>query len=365
MFIEAYRVVQLLGVMLYSAFPVGSFTFYFLMGCSYTNFDFVPNLYAMLAKPDSSVIFASYFMVSEDMDFIRLMGSILLFGTVSLIVYVFCRFVLQFKEARLDYMSKLCIDIMEVKVFHSFWSSLLYIVSNYQESQFAMFMIFIFAIIFLGALVGRRYSIWKETHDFSPFFVWRAASTLLVCFVAMANEIVISLLVVISLGVTLWQFFLLHSSKYLVNINSLNSANYMEERTYKVLNNYDLEVSYSFSISFRNIIITLCPFLSALVTGVLILLRDEEYYSIFLSAALIYVLLLLVVVNAVFIFLFLRERRRFLVQNKLEYLQKKYNKLGNNDTQILEERRRPSTAGPLLTVHPLTTPRSVGAATAP
>ena len=50
MFIEIFRVVQLLGVLLYSAFPIGSYTFYFLVGCSYTNFDFVPNLYAMLAK---------------------------------------------------------------------------------------------------------------------------------------------------------------------------------------------------------------------------------------------------------------------------------------------------------------------------
>jgi len=131
MFIEAFRVVQVLGVLLYSAFPIGSFSFYFLTGCSYLNFDFVPNLYAMLAKADSSVNFASYFLGSDDMDFIRLMGSILLFGLIGLVAYIFCRFVLNFKEARLDYMSKLCIDLMEVKIFHSFWSSLLYIVSNY------------------------------------------------------------------------------------------------------------------------------------------------------------------------------------------------------------------------------------------
>jgi len=227
MFIEVFRVVQLLGVLVYSAFPIGSFTFYFLVGCSYTNFDFVPNLYAMFAKTDTSAVFASYFLHSPDMDFIRLMGSVLFFGVISLVVYVICRFVLNFKEHRLDYMSKLCIDLMEVKILHSFWSSLLYVISNYQKNEFGMYMIFIFAIIFLGALIGRRYSIWKETQDFSPFFVWRMLSTFVICFVALANEIVISVLVIVSLIVTLWNFFMLHSNKYLISIDNLNSSNYM------------------------------------------------------------------------------------------------------------------------------------------
>jgi len=124
-------------------------------------------------------------------------------------------------------MSKLCIDLMEVKILHSFWSSLLYVISNYQKNEFGMYMIFIFAIIFLGALIGRRYSIWKETQDFSPFFVWRMLSTFVICFVALANEIVISVLVIVSLIVTLWNFFMLHSNKYLVSIDNLNSSNYM------------------------------------------------------------------------------------------------------------------------------------------
>jgi hypothetical protein len=106
-------------------------------------------------------MFASYFLDTTDMDFIRLMGSVLLFGLLSLVTYAVCRFVLKFKEHRLDYMSKLCIDLMEVKILHSFWSSLLYVASNYQKTEFGMFIVFIFAIIFKGALIGRRYSIWK------------------------------------------------------------------------------------------------------------------------------------------------------------------------------------------------------------
>jgi hypothetical protein len=51
LFMELFRVVQLLGLLLYSAFPMGPYIFYFLVGCSYANLDFIPNLYALAATP--------------------------------------------------------------------------------------------------------------------------------------------------------------------------------------------------------------------------------------------------------------------------------------------------------------------------
>jgi hypothetical protein len=274
LYIEAYRVVQILGLLVYSAFPIGPYTYYFLIGCSYCNFDFVPNLYAVLAKSDNSQVFASYFLASDGMDFVRLMGSIILFGVFMLCVYLVCRFLIGVKQSRLDFVVRLAIDLIEVKVLHSFWSALLFIVANYQATEFSIFVTFILAIVFLGGIIGRRYSIYKETGDFGPFFFWRAAATLTICFVAMANEVVVSVLVVLAMATTLCEFWLLHSPRYYLNINDLNSANYMEERTYRVLNNYDMEVPYSFSISLRNAHTTLCPLLTALLIGVLVLLRD-------------------------------------------------------------------------------------------
>ena len=44
---------------------------------------------------------------------------------------------------------------------------------------------------------------------------------------------------------------------------------------------------------------------------------------------------------AIFIYNFLEERRKYLVQNKLEFLQRKYAKLNHNDTINYEERKRP------------------------
>ena len=158
---ETLRIVQTLGLLVYSAFPVGAYSFYFLVGCSYCNFDFVPNLYALLVKSDQSVDFASYFLSTPDMDFIRLMGSIIFLGAIVLVVYLICRYLLLLKEERLSFLVSFGIDLMEVKIFHSFWSSLLYIIANYQSSDFGMFIVFAFALIFLVTIIGRRYSIYQ------------------------------------------------------------------------------------------------------------------------------------------------------------------------------------------------------------
>ena len=72
-------------------------------------------------------------------------------------------------------------------MWHSFWSSLLYIIANYKATEFSMFVVFLLGIMFVAGLIGRRYSIYKEDNDFSPFFVWRASATLIICFLSFAN----------------------------------------------------------------------------------------------------------------------------------------------------------------------------------
>ena len=124
----------MLGLLIFTAFPLGARAYYFLIGCSYLNMDFVPNLYQQLAKTDQSNVFASYYFATEDMDFVRLMGSIIFFGVIVMVVYCVCKFLLGVKESRLDFVLRLAIDLMEVKIFHSFWSSLLYIIANYRAT---------------------------------------------------------------------------------------------------------------------------------------------------------------------------------------------------------------------------------------
>lgn len=54
----------------------------------------------------------------------------------------------------------------------------------------------------------------------------------------------------------------------------------------------------------------------------------------FLTIGVIYFIMVVSVVTMVLVFLFVGERRKFLVQNKLEYLQKKYAKLGNKEQKM-------------------------------
>jgi hypothetical protein len=108
----------------------------------------------------------------------------------------------------------------------------------------------------------------------------------------------------------------------------------MNEKTYKVLNNYDEEVSFSWAISIRNTIITMLPIAASIFSAILILLKDSEQEVIIFTSAMLYFFMILVIVNAVLIFKFLEERRKYLVQNKLEFLQKKYAKLSSIETTI-------------------------------
>ena len=91
----------------------------------------------------------------------------------------------------------------------------------------------------------------------------------------------------------------------------------MQEKTYKILSNYNLLIPYSFSIPVRNAITAACSSATTLLSSIVILLKSEDTFSVILAATLAYLLLGVVLLTTVFLHLFLAERRHFLVQNKL------------------------------------------------
>lgn len=120
----------------------------------------------------------------------------------------------------------------------------------------------------------------------------------------------------------------------------------MNEKTYKILNNYDEEVKFSWSISIRNTIITMLPAATSLFASILILLKESENEAVIFVSVMLYSFMIIVIVDAILVYNFLEERRKYLVQNKLEFLQRKYAKLSNNETVVYEERRRPRVTNP-------------------
>jgi hypothetical protein len=100
--------------------------------------------------------------MADDMDFIRLNGSVLLFAVVWTVVVLVSKYLFKVKENRLKYMVTFGIDIMEVKILHSFWSSLVFILINYSSTNFSVFVTFAFAYVLFLSILARRYAIWKE-----------------------------------------------------------------------------------------------------------------------------------------------------------------------------------------------------------
>lgn len=146
----------------------------------------------------------SYFLTTEDMDFIRLNGSVILFGVIWAFALLISKCLFGIRQSQINYMVKFGSDIMEVKILHSFWSSLLFLIVNYNSSNYIIFITFCFACLFFIAVLGRRYTLWLDTKDVSPFFIWRMICTLLICFVSLANELLIGLIFVVSVVIVLW-----------------------------------------------------------------------------------------------------------------------------------------------------------------
>ncbi len=109
---ETLRVVQIVGVLVYSSFPLGQYAFYFLVGCSYANLDFIPNIYGMLVNPERAKSLASYFMASDDMDFMRLNGSVLFFAAIWGFVVLIAKYLFKAKEKNVGYIITFGLDLV-------------------------------------------------------------------------------------------------------------------------------------------------------------------------------------------------------------------------------------------------------------
>lgn len=215
---------------------------------------------------------------------------------------------------------------------------------NYDSSSFAIFASFGFAWCGMAVIVARRWSTWKVERYISPFFISRAAVTFIICWMSMGNEIVVSIVFVVGFLTMFYEYQILHSNRFSISILQLNSSNYMDERSFKVLNDQDKHIPFSFSISTRNISLSVLPLLTSLLFATAILLRDFEKQVVISLACSLYFLLALAIFLSVFISLFLQKRRKELVQQKLEVLQKRYNSLCNMDTQVLEDSKTKASA---------------------
>jgi hypothetical protein len=300
--LEAVRVAQLVGLLVFAAFPIGPLAYYFLVGCSYANFDFLPNLYALYAPPRSQTTIAGFLLATEDMDFLRLGGSIFTFALIWVALYAVLRWLFRAGDSALAYLVRVGCDLMEVKVMHSVWSALLSVVANLYAADLPIFISLGVGCLCLGGLSLRRVVV---EGVLGPFWWWRMAATLLLVVLPLANELTLSLLLATALGVGIWELLRLHGLRRQGNILSLNSDNYMDERTYEVISGHDQQVAFALSISIRNSLLAAFPIVTALLAAVPVLLRDADYATVVFDACVLYLLLGVVAITLVLVYKFL------------------------------------------------------------
>jgi hypothetical protein len=204
LFMETFRQLQIIGLLVYSSFPMGQYAFYFLVGCSYSNLDFIPNLYGMAISSDKMKNLTSYFMAGDDMDFIRLNGSVLFFALLWSFIIIIGKFLFSISEKKISLMINFGLDLIEVKILHSFWSAIIYVIINYKAANISIFISFSFAIMSFLAILSRRYIFWKEDNEISPFFIWRLVSSLLISLLSLANELVVACIFTVALLIAIW-----------------------------------------------------------------------------------------------------------------------------------------------------------------
>lgn len=89
---------QLVGLTIFAAYPFESQVYYLLSGFNYFNLEFFPNLYNWFVPPfQNEWAIPGYIFIYGDMDFLRMMGSILLFIVFCIIVLLVMKFLVDAK----------------------------------------------------------------------------------------------------------------------------------------------------------------------------------------------------------------------------------------------------------------------------
>lgn len=134
--VEYVHCLQILGLVLYSLYPYAlSLDIYsFLQGFDFTNFSFMYNVPLRLV-PACTVCpsFISYSFVLGDMNWLRMMGSLLL---CVLIMGLLCGLVylVKLSSKYTGYFVRLVADLIIVKSVHGWFASLIYAGLNYERN---------------------------------------------------------------------------------------------------------------------------------------------------------------------------------------------------------------------------------------
>lgn len=204
-----------------------------------------------------------------------MIGSILVFVAVWVIFTVILKVFFTKNNLILGWLLRLGMDLIEVKILHSFWNSLLFTIINSSQNNIYILLIHLFSYIFLGLTIFRYYKTYQATNIVNHQFLWRLLATLLISVSVFEKMIVFVVLSLVAVGFGMWRYRELREGV---------------EKT----------AGYRFGIGFklRAMVLSLLPWISILLISFIIFYRQEISWlaSLIIVSCVGYVLIMLNIV---------------------------------------------------------------------
>jgi hypothetical protein len=154
-------------------------------------------------------LFLGFKFLYGDMDFIRMIGSILLLIALLILVIIVLKIFVTENTTLLGWLIKVGMDVVEIKIIHSFWNSLIFTIMNSTQDNLYIFWVHLFSYTFIGLVGFRYYKTYQSTGEINYSFLWRLLSTLLLSISVFNKMIVFIILTLLSIGFGIKQLYTL------------------------------------------------------------------------------------------------------------------------------------------------------------
>ena len=126
------------------------------------------------------------------MDFIRLIGSILMFIIAYGIMLWIVKNILEVTAPTFAFLLRLGMDLVEVKIVFSIWNSLLFTIVNASSNNLYLFAVHLVSYVFVGLILYRYYKIYtlSSKNEINYSFIYRVV-VLLGLTIAVYNQIIV------------------------------------------------------------------------------------------------------------------------------------------------------------------------------
>ena len=203
--IEYVHCIQLLGLTLFCLYPHSySLDLYsFIRGLDYSNFSFMYNVPRELIEPClfPCTSLTSFAFAQGDMNWLRLMGALLLCGLILLFFFILISCFKCSRDYSFFFIAMVC-DLLLVKTIHSWFSSLLYgglnLKTVYETADVFMVATHFFSyVILLPILVPKIKAMWKAAYP-NLSLIGTFVFVILLSLLSLAPVLICCLLVIVT-----------------------------------------------------------------------------------------------------------------------------------------------------------------------